>query len=196
MRALYALGLLYIALCGGLIWLGRAQPAPFVATPVAATSATHPAPQISGPQWFQQMKPFCNPVEVETRVRYQPPPAGYEGVAYGAGCFALAGKIAHARELLVGLEPGQRRMAADVVFELAHPVADAGDDTAAGPIMGLVVDFSPDNYMALYHAGASEFALGQTGLSHKHLARFLELYKSPDGWRTNAESMLARLASR
>ena len=129
MRTLYALGLLYIALCGGLIWMGRAQPAQPV--PVAATA--HPAPQISGPAWFQRMKPFCNPVEVETRVRFEPPPAGYEGVAYGAGCFALAGKITHARQLLMGLAATERRTAADLVFELAHPVADAGDDTSAGP---------------------------------------------------------------
>lgn len=197
MRALYALGLLYIALCGGLIWIGRAQPHPVAPVlPVPTGTAPHPSAQISGPEWFQRMKPFCNPVEVETRVRFQPPPAGYEGVAYGAGCFALAGKIAHARELLLTLEPGERPMAADVVFELAHPVADAGDDTSAGPIMGMVVEFSPDNYMALYHAGASEFALGQPALSRRHLTRFLELYKQADGWRGNAESMLARLDAR
>lgn len=195
MRALYALGLLYIALCAGLVWMGRAHPEPVLPVPVTGTPA-HPAPQISGPAWFQRMKPFCNPVEVETRVRFEPPPAGYEGAAYGAGCFALAGKIAHARGMILALDPGQRRMAADLVFELAHPVADAGDDTSAGPIMGMVVEFSPDNYMALYHAGASEFALGQPGLSHKHLTRFLELYQQPDGWRRNAESMLTRMGAR
>lgn len=197
MRALYALGLLYIALCGALVWMGRAQPAPALppapVRPVPAGGAPHPAPQISGPEWFQRMKPFCNPVEVETRVRFEPPPATYDGIAYGAGCFALAGKIAHARELLLTLDASQRRMAADLVFELAHPVADAGDDTSAGPIMAMVVEFSPDNYMALYHAGASEFALGQPALSRRHLARFLELYQQADGWRSNAESMLAKL---
>lgn len=196
MRALYAMGLLFIALCGGLIWLERpapwAEPVPFV----PAVTPAHSASPLSGPEWFRQMKPFCNPVEVETRVRFQPPPAGYEGTAYGAGCFALAGKIAQARGLLLALEPSQRQRAADVVFELAHPVADAGDDTAAGPIMAMVVEFSPSNYMALYHAGASEFALGQPELSRKHLTRFLELYTQPDGWRGNAESMLARLGAR
>ena len=196
MRALYALGLLFIALCGGLIWMGRALPAPVLPVQPVTPTPSHPAPQISGPEWFQRMKPFCNPVEVETRVRFQPPPAGYEGAAYGAGCFALAGKIGHARELILALESSQRRMAADLVFELAHPVADAGDDTAAGPIMGMVVEFSPDNYMALYHAGASEYALGQPALAHRHLARFLELYKQPDGWRSNAEAMLAKLGNR
>ena len=194
MRALYTLGLLFISLCGALLWLGRAQPVPAAPLPASpAELAPHPVSQLTGPEWFRQMKPFCNPVEVETRVRFQPPPPGYEGVAYGAGCFALAGKIARARDLLLTLEPAQRRMAADVVFELAHPVADAGDDASAGPIMGLVVEFSPDNYMALYHAGASEFALGQPEPARKHLARFLELYQAEDGWRGNARSMLAKL---
>jgi hypothetical protein len=194
MRALYSMGLLFIALCGGLLWLGRAQAVPAAGVPAPpAGLAPHPVSQLTGPEWFRQMKPFCNPVEVETRVRYQPPPPGYEGVAYGAGCFALAGKIARARELLLTLEEAQRQMAADVVFELAHPVADAGDDASAGPIMGLVVEFSAYNYMALYHAGASEFALGQSGPARTHLTRFLELYQSEDGWRGNARSMLARL---
>ncbi len=197
MRALYAMGLLFIALCGGLLWLGRAQPVPATALPVApAELSPHPVSQLSGPEWFRQMKPFCNPVEVETRVRFRPPPPGYEGVAYGAGCFALAGKIGRARELLLTLETAQRRMAADVVFELAHPVADAGDDASAGPIMGMVVEFSTNNYMALYHAGASEFALGQPEPARTHLTRFLELYKAEDGWRSNAQSMLAKLDAR
>ena len=197
MRPLYALGLLYIALCGGLIWMARAQPVPGLApAPSPSQPAPHQVTGISGPEWFQRMKPFCNPVEVETRIRFEPPPTGYEGVAYGAGCFALAGKIVQARELLMTLESAERRQAADLVFELAHPVADAGDDTSAGPIMGMVVEFSPHNYMALYHAGASEFALGQPELSRRHLSRFLELYQQPDGWRSNAESMIARLDGR
>ena len=55
------------------------------------------------------------------------------------------------------------------MFEIGHPVADAGDDKSAGPIMELVVEFCPNHYMALYHAGASEFALGQGELARQHL---------------------------
>jgi hypothetical protein len=194
MRALYAMGLVFIALCGGLLWLERARPLSMPAGTVELPA--HPASPLSGPEWFQQMKPFCNPVEVETRIRFQPPPAGYEGIAYGAGCFALAGKVARARELILTLDAGGRVAAADLVFELAHPVADAGDDASAGPIMGMVVEFSTHNYMALYHAGASEFALGQRELARDHLQRFLELYPEQDGWRSNAESMLANLGAR
>ncbi len=194
MRSLYTLGLLYVALCGSLLWLGFRVGA----RPVTAAPSPAPAPRInpatlSGPEWFQRMKPFCNPVEVETRVRYSPPPAGFEGAAYGAGCFALAGKIDHARELILALDATQRINAANVVFDLAHPVADAGDDKSAGPIMGMVVEFSPYNYMALYHAGASEFILGQPELARTHLNKFLELYRQDDGWRSNAKEMLRKL---
>jgi hypothetical protein len=193
MRALYALGLLYVALCGALVWTGR--PAPVVAGSPAAPPP-HPAATVSGPEWFQRIKPFCNPVEVETQVRFQPPPEGFEGAAYGAGCFALAGKIDKARELIAALGSRDRQQAANIVFNLAHPVADAGDDKSAGPIMAMVVEFTPDNYMALYHAGASEYALGQPDLARTHLTRFLEIYRQNDGWHSNAVTMLDRLAGR
>lgn len=197
MRALYTLGWLYIGLCAGLIWIGRAEPAPVVRPPRATVTRppapAHPAPQMSGPEWFQRMKPFCNVVEVGTRMQYEPPPAGVEGTAYGAGCYALAGKISDARRLLLTLSEAERAGAANIVFELAHPVADAGDDKSAGPIMELVIEFSADNYMAMYHAGASEFALGQGALAKTHLNRFLELYNAEDGWATSARSMLAKL---
>jgi tetratricopeptide (TPR) repeat protein len=193
MRSLYALGLLYVALCGALLWAGRPAPAADI---TQAAPAHGPVTGLTGPEWFQRMKPFCNPVEVETQVRFAPPPAGFEGAAYGAGCYALAGKIDKARELIMALGSGEQRQAANIVFDLAHPVADAGDDKSAGPIMAMVVEFTPDNYMALYHAGASEYALGQPDLARKHLERFLELYRQNDGWRSNATTMLARLDGR
>ena len=96
MRLLYALGLLFVALCAGLVWLGRAAPAePFQVRPVHGAPVPAPAPavpQISGPEWFQRMKPFCNPVEVETRVRYEPPPSSFDGAAYGAGLLCAGGQ--------------------------------------------------------------------------------------------------------
>jgi hypothetical protein len=192
MRPLYLLGLVYVALCGGLLWAGRPEPVSS-SVPIPVGIPTHGASLLSGPEWFQRMKPFCNPVEVDTRVRFEPPPAGLEGAAYGAGCYALAGKIERARELILGLDEAERIGAANIVFELAHPVADAGDDRSAGPIMALVVEFSPANYMALYHAGASEYALGQPALARDHLNRFLALYHQDDGWTGNARQMLTQL---
>jgi hypothetical protein len=60
--------------------------------------------------------------------------------------------------------------------------------------MELVIEYQPDNYMALYHAGMSEYVLGQPGPAAEHLRRFLQLYSSPDGWRSNAVEVLGRLS--
>ena len=48
---------------------------------------------LSATSWFQQMRGFCNPVDVETRMRWQPAPETDEGRMYEAACYALAGKI-------------------------------------------------------------------------------------------------------
>jgi hypothetical protein len=59
------------------------------------------------------------------------------------------------------------------------------------------VSYQPQNYMALYHAGMSEYILGQMDLAKTHLTRFLDLYHSEDGWgwRSNALDVLHRLDS-
>jgi cytochrome c-type biogenesis protein CcmH/NrfG len=76
------------------------------------------------------------------------------------------------------------------VFDAVHPAADAGDETSAGPLMELVVEFWPNHYMALYHAGAAAFERGEHGPAWNYLERFLEEYQVEDGWRTNAQAML------
>ncbi len=77
-----------------------------------------------------------------------------------------------------------------MVFTVVHPVADAGDDEAAGPMMELVVEFWPNHYMALYHAGAARFETGDHGAAEGYLNRFLDNYEPNDGWRKSAISML------
>jgi hypothetical protein len=196
----YLLGSAFVAVAGLAMARVGLRPAPRMTTMPAHTAppVRHtPAPPTgnTGAQWFQQIKPFCNSVEVETASARRPAPAGTEGSGYAAACFALAGKIDAARERLRSVPAGERYRAAGIVFEIAHPVADAGDDRSAGPIMALVVEFWPNHYMALYHAGASEAALGSTAAAREHLARFLELYHENDGWRSNAIATLKRLGS-
>lgn len=187
MRSLYLLGLLYAALCAGVVLRARhpgagGEP---VAPPAAYTGEAG--------EWFQLVKPFCNALEVETRIQQAPPPAGPEGAGYGAACYALAGRIERARAAILTLPVRDRRLASSIVFNIGHPVADAGDDRSAGPIMELVLEFEPDNYMALYHAGISEYALGQPETAKARLHQFLELYHENDGWRSNAVEVLRRL---
>jgi hypothetical protein len=184
-RTLYAVGWGYVALCGLLITRPQAM----------RLGAPHLQPAVfrgEAPEWFATMKPFCNAVEVEVQQQYRPAPAGVQGSGYSAACFALAGKIGRARETIDRLPAGDRPEAAGIVFAVGHPVADAGDDESAGPIMRLVVEYQPGNYMALYHAGMSEYILGHPDLARTHLERFLGIYGANDGWRSNAQTVLAR----
>lgn len=187
MRTLYALGLTYAAVCGVVAF--RASRVSSGGEPVA------PPMVFTGDAgaWFQMVKPFCNALEVETRLQHSPPPIGMEGAGYAAACYALAGRIESARDRILALPAGERGQAAAIVFNIGHPVADAGDDRSAGPIMELVIEFWPDNYMAVYHAGMSEYALGQYDLAQPRLRRFLELYQDNDGWRQNAIEVLSRM---
>ena len=140
--------------------------------------------------WFQSIRQYCNPVEVETRMRWQPAPETPEGGMHRAACYALAGRIDQARDVIEGLPQDRQYEAAGVVFNAGHPAADAGDDLAAGPLMELVVEFWPNHYMALYHAGAASYERGEYERAADYLERFLVEYSVEDGWRSNANSML------
>ena len=193
MRSLQLLGLLYfgaLVVVGGLDWI-RSEPVP---SPVPGGGAIIAD---TGNEWFSQIKPYCNPVEAAVMIRRNPPPDDDEGPGYAAACFALAGKIEQADAQIAALPNGaSRRAAASIVFRVGHPVADAGDDDAAGPIMRLVVKYQPTSYMALYHAGIAEFNMGDTRLAKAHLERFLELYGRNDGWRSNGLKVLAKIENR
>jgi hypothetical protein len=110
-------------------------------------------------------------------------------------CLAVAGKTERARELLRMMNDAMRAQAISEVFNLAHPIADRGDDESAGPIMELVVEFWPDNYMAVFHAGMAEFALGHDDAARRQLDRFLAMYQVHDVWRARAEGALAAIAA-
>jgi hypothetical protein len=188
-RALYTAGWGYVALCGMLVAVPQARqarPSHAPAVPVRGGASA----------WFASMKPFCNAVEVEVQQQHRPAPGGAQGAGYSAACFGLAGKIERARATIDRLPAGDQGEAAGIVFAVGHPVADAGDDESAGPIMRLVVEYQPQNYMALYHAGISEHILGHAELARTHLERFLAIYQPEDGWRANAKTVLAQLDAR
>jgi hypothetical protein len=195
------LGWAYVAACAAIVGVLGTRPEPAAEVPPAravTTPARQPQPTLAprgntAEEWFRQSKPYCNAVEISVLQRSAPPPGGAEGVGYHAACFALAGKIDEARHLIDKLDEGGRQTAAYIVFNVGHPVADAGDDRSAGPIMELVVDYLPNDYMALYHAGMAEYMLGQRDLSRKNLDAFLKLYSQEDGWRSNALEVLGRL---
>lgn len=152
-------------------------------------------PRASGPaaDWFYAVRPHCNEVEVRSYVASGPAPGTFEGTAYTAACFALAGEIDEARDRILSLERDRRWQAAGIVFNQAHPIADRGDDASAGPIMKLVVEFWPNHYQALYHAGAASYALGAHDEAKEYLTEFLRYYAVDDGWTTNATYMLDQM---
>ena len=187
-RPLYLLAFGYLAICGAVVLRHRARPLGGLEHgPVAVTFGG------STGQWFAAIKPYCNAVEVELAQRQHPAPSTPDGQGFSAACYALGGKIDLARATLDRLPTAERAQAAAIVFGVAHPVADAGDDRSAGPIMELVVDYIPNHYMALYHAGMSEYALQQPALARTHLKAFLSYYHEIDGWTQNARDVLARL---
>lgn len=143
--------------------------------------------------WLASMRPYCNPIDVQTRLSWSPAPEGAEGTMREAACLALAGRTDDARARLLTLSAEDQWAGAGVVFEVGHPAADAGDDVAAGPLMELVVEFWPNHYMALYHAGAARFEAGDASVAKDYLERFLQEYKVEDGWRTSAHAMLSEI---
>ncbi len=187
-RIHYLAALLYVAFCAVLVRQALRPVTPGVqVVPVAMGGSS------SAAQWFQQIKPFCNSVEVEIAYRGNPAPASTDGQGFAAACFALGGKIDSARAMIDRLESGERWRAAGIVFDVAHPIADAGDDRSAGPIMTMVVDYWPTHYMALYHAGMADYGLGRRATAQHLLERFLVEYHENDGWRSNAIRVLEEL---
>jgi hypothetical protein len=170
-RPLYLVGIGYLAICGVIVLRHRA-PARVATTHVTVAAGFGG----SAGEWFAAMKPYCNAVEVELAQRQHPAPATLEGQGLSAACYALGGKIDHARAIISELSTQDRYRAAGIVFNVAHPVADAGDDRSAGPIMELVLEYWPNHYLA-----------------RTHLESFLANYHENDGWTRNARDVLARL---
>jgi hypothetical protein len=183
----------YIALCGVLVVTAMRRKSVSPATMPVAPPVV-PSSTADAAEWFRRVKPYCNTVEIAVLQRQAPPPKTVEGEGYHAACFALAGRIDDARRIIDALPTQQRLQAVAIVFDVGHPVADAGDDRSAGPIMELVIDYWPNHYMALYHAGMAEYMLGQRDLARRNLTAFLQIYKENDGWRSNGLEVLRRMS--
>jgi tetratricopeptide (TPR) repeat protein len=188
-RPYYVLGWAYVLACGWLLVVHAHSRA----AAASGGSSVYAAPTIDAVQWFRRVKPYCNSVEVQTVQQQSPPPNTAAGAGYHAACYALAGRIDDARRVIDQLSPDDRYKAAGIVFDVGHPVADAGDDRSAGPIMELVIDYWPNHYMALYHAGMAEYMLGQRDLARHNLEEFRKYYHENDGWTRNAVDVLKRL---
>ena len=186
-RSYYLLGWGYAVACAALVIRARGAEA------ANGGSSVYASPSVDAVEWFRRVKPYCNAVEVQTVQRSAAPPNTVAGAGFHAACFALAGRIDDARRIIDNLPPSDRYKAAGIVFDVGHPVADAGDDRSAGPIMEMVIDYWPNHYMALYHAGMAEYMLGQRDLARHNLGEFRKYYHEADGWTNNAVIVLKRL---
>lgn len=144
--------------------------------------------------WFEHNKSHCNSLEAAELLRRERPPTDPDGAGYLAACWALAGNLDEARRVITSAGSSRGR-ALGLVFDIAHPIADRGDDRSAGPIMNLVVELWPQNYQALYHAGMSDYAAGDRVRAEERLKRFLTMYQQPDRFTHNAQQALAGLAA-
>ena len=191
-RALYLVGIGYLAICG-MIVVRHYSPTKYNIP--RDPDATRYGYSDAGYAWWTRAKPHCNAVDVELIHRTAPAPEGWYGQGYSAACYALAGKVDSARAIIDRIPQEHRYRAAGMVFDVAHPIADAGDDRSAGPIMELVISYWPNHYMALYHAGMAEYAIGQRTLARRNLTAFLSYYHANDGWTQRAQLTLARLSA-
>jgi tetratricopeptide (TPR) repeat protein len=188
MRKVYLLGIAQLVLSlTVLLWATHTSAA---VEPVS--NPTHDDSHDRAATWFERSQSRCNSGEVLARLRRDPAPGGLSGSAYAAACLALAGEVDQARETLTALPEEQRWRAAGVVFEVVYPTADSEMDAAAGPAMELVLEFWPNHWMALYHAGATRFERGDREGAAQFLERFLAEYPSYDGWRADAIRMLGK----
>jgi tetratricopeptide (TPR) repeat protein len=191
-RAHYLFGWGFVAVCVALL-LGANRTASGGASAGAGYGPSDAGGAGAEEIWWRRVRPYCNAVEVRVVQRESAPPATTRGAGYHAACFALAGQIDEARRIIDALAPNERYRAAEIVFEVGHPVADAGDDRSAAPIMELVIDYWPNHYMALYHAGMSDYVLGNRERARTHLDEFLKLYAVEDGFRRAAKDALVKL---
>ncbi|MCA9622143.1 MAG: hypothetical protein KC731_24135, partial [Myxococcales bacterium] len=141
------------------------------------------------PSFIGEAREGCKPGAAGAFLEAHPPPSP----AHAATCHALAGDAEAARQALADLDDGERREAAGVVFGLIHPIADAGDEEAAGIGMELVLELWPENYQARYHAGLFAYGRGRDAEARAHLERFVAEYRNDDGFRQRALRALAAL---
>lgn len=141
-------------------------------------------------RWFREARAHCNPLEVRRHLTAKPPPPVFPGPAFGAACHALANDVQAARRAIRSMPEKERWRAAGVIFEIVHPLADAGDESLVGPLMELVVEFWPNHYMALFHAGSARHAAGDGQGARPYLERFLDEYGTRDRRAARARKML------
>jgi hypothetical protein len=149
-----------------------------------------------GAAWFARVRERCNSLQIRTMLAETPPPSSLDGAGFAAACASLAGDLRLARWHVARFPKDQHAHAVWPTFEIAHRMADKHPkNQQIAAIMRLVIEFWPENYMALYHAGIAELAAGDTTRATKHLQGFLKIYTQHDAFSTAATAAVAELAN-
>jgi len=151
-------------------------------------------------QWREIARKKCNPVEIGVLMKRTSAPDSVLGQSYKAACYTLAGNIEEARKVIDSLPQKDRTEASSMVFRLIHYISDSGDEISARPAMKMTIDYQPEHYMALYHAGMAEYELATQGAkdaslsqSEEYLSRFLKIFKKEEIHRKKAIEVLAKI---
>jgi hypothetical protein len=155
-----------------------------------------PKPPRTPEEWYQRIRPDCTPANVQLSIDLHRPPSGTDGTGYEAACFAVASDVPMARALILGLPEEDRLQAASVVFNVAKTMVEQGRETAAGPLMELVIEFWPNHYVALYEAGVTRYADGDYTHARIYLNRFLSVYVQKDQRADRARRMIQEMAEK
>jgi len=192
-----ALGIAGAIAIGTLVYLQlRGKPTEQPEITAASDELPSALANTDGAAWFARVRERCNSLQVRGVLADTPPPASLDGAAFAAACASLAGDLRLAQKQIAPFPRDQHAYGVWPAFEIAHRMADRRPkDPAVAAIMRFVLDSWPDNYMALYHAGISEFATGDAARATKHLQGFLKLYAKRDGFSTTATNALTELAN-
>lgn len=174
----------------------KTPPPPPVVVVAHRAEPVRPKPPTTPRTWFTGMLPNCRSDRVQLAVDLNHPPDGVEGIGYESACFAVAGHTAKARALVYGLPKEDRLQAATAIYNVAQEMVERGQETQAGPLMELVVEFWPNHYMALYEAGVTRYSQGDYTHARIYLSRFLELYVQHDDRADRARRMVQEMAEK
>jgi serine/threonine protein kinase len=146
-----------------------------------------------GAVWFAKVRGHCNSASLRSTLTGLPPPDNDSGLAFAAACAAVAGDLNLAREKIAATD--DPKYASWPTFAVAHPLADQrNDDPAVANIMRLVLEFWPENFLANYHAGITEF-IQRDNRAAQHLGAVIQYYPTEDDFKATARTLLQELVS-
>jgi hypothetical protein len=190
-------GLLTLAGAGAFAWDEQQAPdgksPPRMPVVVRQRALPNDIVETPGGRWFARVRGRCNAREVDAMLRGDPPPGGKDGVGFAAACVTFAGRTGRAHDRIAALPHDDRAFAAYVLFEVVRASAEQHEDKEAAETMSTVAFFWPDNYIALYLAGVSEYRSGELEAARLHLEDFQRHYAKNDAYSATAAKVLARI---